>query len=830
MPATSAITRMAMPVILVFCASMIMGTRMTRIDGSAHPIRVAVSIPSDPTKEAITSEMSPGAYPAPPLPQSWVWVQNGKSGVQGGVGCFRKAIDLLAAPRKVEVWASADRHYRLFVNGVIVSRGPTDPGEDYPGGKSKGNTGIYYCDYIDLTRFFHKGKNVIAVEVFAEQLSSWYGSSGHPGLLLQARITQSDRTVAVMQADETWRGRSGDYLNSAADGVHYFPSKEPRGWLTSEFDDSTWAICAKIESFWPAVQTSQLPPLRVVAYAMKRIARAGANVSVPSGPFQKGQTITLKADGSLAIQYDRVLSAYVRFKIRGSAGAELHIGLNEADAPGGHRSATIHLIDGDQVFETPFYSSFTFINLTANHVAKPVEILDVSAEFVSYPVEQRGSFSCSDNHLSTLWSASRWAAQLCMQDHYLDSPDHQEPICDPGDYMIEALLNDYAFGEQALTRQELRKFGALLSTNNYICFHTSYSLLWLQMLIDYYDYTGDASLVRELSPVVFGLMDRFATWRGKNGLISEAPDYMFMDWVDIAGIGCHHPPAVIGQGYLTAFYYRALTDAGRVADVVGDKGRSGAYAAWKPQILAAFNRELWSPMRTLYRDGKPFQTAIKPGRWLPADTDIETFSPHVNTLAVLFDLAPKDRQPEIISRIMRQSPLNCQPYFYHFVFNAMAHCGVFDNLASEEMQRWQINPVTGTFREMWTNGDWSHAWGGTPLYQLSSKVLGVTPKSPGYGSVSIRPTLCDLWWAKGSVPTPHGNVDISWQRTENGMQLDVTVPPGSSADVELPLYRFSNPRVTYSWQQKAGKATALPASGAVHVSSGSWRFTLIDAP
>ena len=89
-----------------------------------------------------------------------------------------------------------------------------------------------------------------------------------------------------------------------------------------------------------------------------------------------------------------------------------------------------------------------------------------------------------------------------MQTHHLDSPHHQEPISDPGDYLIEALENYYAIGEPWLAWQDLRKFGLLLKYSDYYNFHTSYSLLWLQMLMDYYDYydyTGDIALVRELA-------------------------------------------------------------------------------------------------------------------------------------------------------------------------------------------------------------------------------------------------------------------------------------------------------------------------------------------
>lgn len=766
-----------------------------------------------------------GDYPAPPLPASWVWAAQTNSDLpQGAIGCFRKQVALKAVPRQVTAWVSADRHYRLYINGRMVSQGPTDPGSDYPGGKNRGNTGLTYCDYRDLTPYFHAGANSIAVEVFAAQLGSWYGSSGHPGLFFQARIMEADRSIRTIKADETWRSHLAGYLETGGGGVQYLPEKEPAGWKSVGFDDAAWAVCVPAGDHWPDLQTSQIPPLRESVYPLSRVVRTTPGINVPVAPFQKGRTVTLKADGSLALQYDRVLSAYVRLRVKGGAGATLHLALNEANRPGGLRAATLHLTGGEQFFETPFYSSFTVINLTASHVTQPIEIEDVTAVFVSYPVSDRGAFSCSDNHLNRLWEASRWATRICMQDHYLDSPDHQEPICDPGDYMIEALLNAYAFAEPALTRQELRKFGALLATNHYINFHTSYSLLWLQMLLDYYDNTGDAALVRELSPQVFGLLDRFETWRGRNGLISEAPDYMFMDWVEIAGIACHHPPAVIGQGYLTAFYYRALADAGRVARLIGDQRMAAAFQLLRPQVAAAFQRELWNPAKGLYRDGKPFQTSVKPGRWLPADTAIETFSPHVNVLAVLYDLAPKEQQQSVLNRVIKAGALNCQPYFYHFVFNALDHCGLFEEYATTEMKRWEINPETKSFREMWTTGDWSHAWGGTPLYQLSSKVLGVTPESPGFDHITIRPTLCDLWWAKGKVPTPHGDVEVSWQRTENGLQLDVTVPPGAEANIVFPLDRFRNATVT---MQKAGRAQALPAgTGSLRVRSGPVRFIL----
>jgi hypothetical protein len=289
-----------------------------------------------------------------------------------------------------------------------------------------------------------------------------------------------------------------------------------------------------------------------------------------------------------------------------------------------------------------------------------------------------------------------------------------------------------------------------------------------------------------MAPYVHELLDTYTSWRGTNGLISEAPNYMFMDWVNIAGFGCHHPPAVIGQGYLTAFYYHGLAMASRVAALTGDTARVEKYKKLRTEIAVAFNRELWVTDKNLYRDGKPFQTSVKPGQWLPADKDIETFSPHVNLLAVLYDLAPKEQQAAVVEKVLAEKPLNTQPWFMHWVFQAIHHAGLFDQYGTPQMRRWQIVPETQSFREMWNSGDLSHGWCSTPLVQMSQRVLGVEPTSPGFKTIMIRPHVCDLTWAKGKVPTPHGDVEVSWKWADDKIWLDATIPDGTEAEVFLP--------------------------------------------
>ena len=666
-------------------------------------------------------------------------------------------------------------------------------GRDYAGG----DTHRWFYDFRDLTPYFQKGTNVIAAEVFRQWPIGFTVSRGQPGFLFEAEVTSPAQEKLVVKSDAAWRAFPAAQF---PDATTYDAGKEPRGWRSPGFDDTAWAVCREVKDLWEPLVASEIPPLMEARYPVQRLEGLSG--------------MTLNQDGSFRVVFDRVLSAYPSLKVKGGKGARMTIRAQQ--------SATVLLDGGEACFEFPFMTEIApAFTVEVKNLTSPLEILEVGANFTSQPVEYRGTFECSDTNLNRIWKASRWAVQICMQTHHLDSPNHQEPISDPGDYVIESMVSHYAFAQPWLARQDIRKFAWLLKDEHYHNFHTSYSIAWLQMLMDYYDYTGDASLVEEMTPYVHELLDTYASWCGANGLISEAPNYMFMDWVDIAGFGCHHPPAVIGQGYLTALYYHGMEMAARVAELAGDSARVGHYAKLRSELVEAFNRESGWPATGLYRDGKPFQTSVKPSQWLPADKDIQTFSPHVNLLAVLYDLAPPERQAAIVERVLAAKPLNTQPWFMHWVFSAIDHAGQFDQFATPQIRRWEIVPETQSFHEMWNGGDLSHGWCSTPLVQMSARILGVTPKAPGFKTASIRPLLCDLSWAKGSVPTPQGDVAVSWASAGDKLTLDVIIPANMDADVAVPASRSEQPAVTLNGR----KVEPL-----VHVSSGTHHFEVAGRP
>jgi hypothetical protein len=659
----------------------------------------------------------------------WIWIADPNV----RAGWFRKEINLKEDPRHVTAYLTADRFYRLWVNGKLVSRGPVDMGPAW-GGKQPSP---WLYDVRDLTGAFHAGKNIIAAEV----------RNGRPGFLFEA-----DLDGTTIASDTSWKTTSAQERAS--------------GWQALTFDDAAWKQAREVPDVWSPLVPSEIPPLLEAVIPSKEIK------GLPTNRI-------LSTNGSFTVLMDRAYSGYPRLTVKGGDGAIVRIKTG--------RGGTFHLGGGTEVLESPLIDAISpFFTVEATNITKPLEIIDAGVTFSAQPVEYRGTFECNDPELNHIWQASRWAVQICQLSWHVDSPIRQEPLMDAGDYVIQSMVNYNAFAQPWLARQDIRKYARSLKMQGYQEFHTSYSIAWLQMLMEYYRHTGDKALINEMAPYVHELMGRFAGWKGANGLISEAPSYMFMDWVTIGGFACHHPPAVIGQGYLTALYYAGLGMASQVSEIMGDKEHAEHYGKLRAETKEAFNRELWVPEKGLYRDGKPFQSHVKPSRWLPVDKNIETFSPHVNLLAVLYDLAPRDKQVSIMEKVEAEQPLNIQPWFMHWTFDALDHAGIFGKHGTRELRRWKVLPETGTFREMWNGGDTAHGWCSTPLVQLSSKVLGISPIEPGFAKISIRPQPCDLTWARGKVPTPYGDVEVSWKIEGSKFTLETMIPPGTTARIELP--------------------------------------------
>ena len=57
------------------------------------------------------------------------------------------------------------------------------------------------------------------------------------------------------------------------------------------------------------------------------------------------------------------------------------------------------------------------------------------------------------------------------------------------------------------------------------------------------------------------------------------------------------------------------------------------------------------------------------------------------------------------------------------------------------------------------------------------------PTGHGFRTVSIRPDLAGLAWARGSVPTPRGPIRVELDKNN----VRIAIPPGTVAELILPF-------------------------------------------
>jgi hypothetical protein len=112
-------------------------------------------------------------------------------------------------------------------------------------------------------------------------------------------------------------------------------------------------------------------------------------------------------------------------------------------------------------------------------------------------------------------------------------------------------------------------------------------------------------------------------------------------------------------------------------------------------------------------------------------------------------------------------------YFRFYVAQALKACGLrarfFDLLPC-----WQRS-LEGTGLTTWPESDGQarsdcHAWSVTPAIEFLQTILGVEPDpaAPGFARVRFSPTLGPLAQASGTVPTPHGAVQVRLRRRPDG--------------------------------------------------------------
>jgi hypothetical protein len=511
--------------------------------------------------------------------------------------------------------------------------------------------------------------------------------------------------------------------------------------------------------------------------------------------------------------------ARVRVQLRSGGPAMLALTTGES-VPETHRydrriTDVFELRDGESFITSP--AGFRYVKLVALSTQSGTLIVEpLQVQHIRYPAAPVGQFSCSDLLLDQVWAVSVHTFHLCMQNEIWDATKRDQ-LPWMADLATEALVAYHVFGDARLVRRSLAVLSELgpaparplpqqLYPGLQAVWKTegselnnipSYTMWWIVGLADYVRYTGDHSLVQEYASELIATLQHIAAHVGPDGLWHFFRGRNAVDWAPISPLECEtccHLLACLAMGLGTSLFASlGRLDAAEYCSALWRQMVDAARHAWIDEELSGLRRPDSS--------GGSDDARSPPG-----------WSHHVYAMAIRSGCLTPQEAATLFAHIRVAEPPFRMTYWHRYAdLDAAARVGEVQWGLDYLRRHWGQALEAGmtafweTFDPAWLGDDphgvsmvagESATYGGyrtahchgssaSPAAWLHTAVLGVVPDKAGFAAIQFAPALGDLEWARGTVPTPHGPIQVSLRRREGTRPVaEVTVPDG--VEVRVP--------------------------------------------
>ena len=431
---------------------------------------------------------------------------------------------------------------------------------------------------------------------------------------------------------------------------------------------------------------------------------------------------------------------------------------------------------------------FRYVRITG--FAGSMNASSIKRKIIFYPFNNTAAdFVSSDTVLNKVWELCKYSIKATsFSGFYVDGDRERIP------YEADALINQlshYAVdAEYNIARRSMA----------YLIFHptwpTEWSLQNVMMAWNDYIYTGDKSFIQKyytelqqkiLMPLARqdGLISTLEQKQTKEFLetihITKAFDGKqdlkdIVDWPLVERDGfvfCNYNTVV------NAFYYKNLLLMSQMALLVGNNADAQLYSQKAKQAYESFQKIFVDPATGLVKDG---------------DTTTHV-SLHGNMFALAFGLVSKQNMASVITYI-KSKKMACSVYGSQFLLDALYDAGeakyALELLTATDQRSWYNMIKTGSTisMEAWDkiykpNLDLNHAWGAAPANIIVRKLMGVQPLSSGADTISIKPQLANLQFAKLKTNLIKGEVTIDYRHDADKEVYQLSIPSGTIAMLDI---------------------------------------------
>jgi alpha-L-rhamnosidase len=733
---------------------------------------------------------------------------------------FRKELQLEKVPEHFLVDVSADNRFLLEVNQERIGSGP-----------ARGDLAHWRYEVYDLAPHLHAGKNVLAATVWnLGSLAPVAQISNRTGFLLRGE----GETEQVANTNDAWWSEEEPGFQAAAvsmSELQGYYAADPIEKIDARLFDWTWDAETSTSKRWkkaasigPAAERgigdtpNNWQLVRDPLPAMEWRETLGGRVVRSSGVTTTGgfpdEAVEIGANQKVSILLDNgeLTTAFAELAVGGGKGASIRVTYAEAlkDAKGekGNRNEIAgkkiigiydeFVADGarNRTLKSLVWRTWRYIQLDIETHDEPLQLRRMRSWFTAFPFQQRARFQSNEPALSSIWDVGWRTARLDAHETYMDTP-YWEQLQYIGDTRIQALVSFAVAGDDRLARQAVEAFddsripdGITLSrypTNHFQAIPT-FSLLWVGMLHDFAMYRSDPAFVREHLPGTRAVLDWYVRHQNENGLVGRLLWWNFIDWAN--GFQGGDPPldAYGDSTVITLHFVMALREAAELESLYGDKQRAERYLEVAAGAVQDVQKQCWNDEFGLF-----------------ADTPVQmNYSQHTNLMAVLLDVIPKERQQQVMKKLLSVSdagfkgngnvpPMEKASYYYRFYLaRALEHAGMGDRYL-ELLNPWKEMLALGltTWAETPepTRSD-SHAWSAHPNYDLLTIVAGIRPAAPGFEKVVIEPHLGKLQSVTASLPWKDKEILVDYKLEGGSWTIHVELPAGLPGELIWQGKRF----------------------------------------
>ena len=732
---------------------------------------------------------------------------------------FRKSIDLAQAPSKFVVHVSADNHYRLFVNGQYVIRGP-----------ARGDISHWFFETLDLATYLKKGKNILAVEVvnwgpkrsftYFSQMTSFImqgDSEAEKEVNTYGGAWKCLENTAIEPKVVEWMtDRStidfGLYVGNPTDSVR--ADLYPWGWETNDFDDSGWLPVkwcdiagGRSEQFAGGILYSGgklLIPRRTGILKETKVPfttiRRTNGVATDESFIRESGSLTIPANQQVTILIDQSYETmgYPEMIVSGGKNSRIQAMyaenlIVENHSAKGNRNdiegkrmvgiKDIFIPDGGshRLFKPTYIRAFRFIQLDIVTQNEPLVIEKYYHVASLAPIELKAKFETANPDIDWMMEAGWRTISNCAQD-YLLSDAYYEQMQYTGDSRVHNLSLLTLSGDDRLTRNSLIQFdqsripeGLTLACypNPFYLIIPSYSLIWIDQVHDYMMWKDDKAFISQFIPGIKSVLDWFEIRRQSNGLLSKIDWWAALAWPRHYNNG-ESPTVSEGNNTLYTLHYAyTLRHAADIFKYLGKNQLAEEYNDRADQICKSVNR--------LCRDVDGFYTESPSNKLISQIT---------NLMAILAGAVSGDDAKALMQKMLEPKDWFGQvDLFLHvYLFEAMNKTGFQDRFL-DEISEWRLMKERGmtTFAEVpleWGEENQRsecHPWSSAPNYFFFRTVCGIRPTTPGFAKVTISPEFGELTKISASYPHHKGKIEMNLTRKQNLVYGELTIPDGMEA-------------------------------------------------